>query len=686
MTAKRAAVSTMGARLLLAMIVTSAALPVSAQQEATAIRAELDRVRTEIESAETALRAAVAEARAINSETPLDKREEIARRILSLRERLKALASTLAAEQQKIATLSEVDWYVVTAEGTGLSLTAPIGTVRAWDVERKSGREDWVVRAPRASLDAVVAAIRKDIEGPLCDPYGSQPYRTSSRVQLTMALPHFWEQLRVSAGSPLPTQQAAEALRREKAWPVVETQRNVEVGPLLKKFGCPADAITLPTGQREVLNPGGTITVADVRGLPAADADQKLRGAGLAPQMVGGSVPRTPAEQFTVEKTEPLGGAAVAPGSTVHVFVRSKYVEPSRPVPSVVGLPAAVASERLKAAGFVPQMVGGDPPPSREREYTVQDQRPAGPSAPAGSTVVVRIHAQYQAPRLAVPSVAGLPAAQAKQSLEAAGFAVEVAGGDPAPSTSAQFTVQAQQPQAGAPLEAGARVQVRIYSAFVATAHSPPTTPGPPPPRQDVPPVSGDTGPLVPCPDIPPYEGRPSRGLYPEQRQVASRPIREAPSRTRAWDLTGWFEASCVYGPQPDGTPLVITFFFKPPRASRDYCIAPSAILGSGSGTHTSYNSQCFAHDNWKMRPDAIYKYGTYDSTHYAIHIALNTALPKFCRQMQQCSPLPPPVIPLTRQSTRPPCDCVDASGRAYGMPFGQACDPGSPLMRYDCQ
>jgi beta-lactam-binding protein with PASTA domain len=296
-------------------------------------------------------------------------------------------------------------------------------------------------------------------------------------------LPEIWESVSVEAAGPFPDLARARAGAKAESWKIVDLVPDPQADALRARSGCGTRAVT----------PAATpapVAVPDLRGLTAEQAVARLQGAGLAADPIAGGAARSRAEQYTIESQEPAAGATVAPGSRVRIAVRPAYVEPTRAVPSVVGLAAAAADARLKTAGFVAQVTGGDPAPSAERSFTVQDQQPAGgASAPPGSTVTVRVYSKPST-RRTVPSLVGLAAADADRRLKELGLVAEIAGGDPAPSAERAFTVQWQQPAPGTVAEAGVRVQVRVHSAFAAPRPVATSSPAPPPPV--IPPGGGD--------------------------------------------------------------------------------------------------------------------------------------------------------------------------------------------------
>jgi len=88
----------------------------------------------------------------------------------------------------------------------------------------------------------------------------------------------------------------------------------------------------------------------------------------------------------TVVRQNPPGGTAVAPGSTVQLFVS----EGGTKVPSVVGDSQSAATSALSGAGFNVAVQYGTGPGGYQQGYVYQ-QSPAGGVAPPGSTVTIYV-------------------------------------------------------------------------------------------------------------------------------------------------------------------------------------------------------------------------------------------------------------------------------------------------------
>jgi beta-lactam-binding protein with PASTA domain len=137
-----------------------------------------------------------------------------------------------------------------------------------------------------------------------------------------------------------------------------------------------------------------------------------------------------------------------------------------REVLDVVGQPATEARSQLQAEGMQVDVRVAEAAPSAELAYTVADQKPgARTAATRGSRIEIGVYGEHSA-ALTAPDVIGLPAADARDRLEAAGLVAEVVIGDEAPAADRTYTVYDQNPGAGVGLAAGGTVQLSIYSDY----------------------------------------------------------------------------------------------------------------------------------------------------------------------------------------------------------------------------
>lgn len=232
----------------------------------------------------------------------------------------------------------------------------------------------------------------------------------------------------------------------------------------------------------------GRVAVPDVTGIDRAQAEARLRRAGLKARTF--VVPADETEG-TVVAQNPPPGEQLAKGDAVRLNVSSGAQAPAatgttgtgttatgtapppattaaapaaRPrtvaVPTVVGTQRPQAQRRLQAAGLG---VTIDYVPSREREGTVVAQRPtAGATARRGSFVRINVsEGPRPAARAQVPDVVGLDEQTARADLRAAGFRVEVFR-EPTPDPAEADVVIRQTPAAGRRAPRGSVVTIFV--------------------------------------------------------------------------------------------------------------------------------------------------------------------------------------------------------------------------------
>ncbi|RKN06132.1 Stk1 family PASTA domain-containing Ser/Thr kinase [Streptomyces radicis] len=160
--------------------------------------------------------------------------------------------------------------------------------------------------------------------------------------------------------------------------------------------------------------------VPNVRGMPLDEAEAELRGAGLTPGeeewVFSDEVPRG-----SVLETDPAPGEERRPDSAVRLVVSKG---PEIDVPDVTGMSESVASARLESAGFEvdvePRRVYSD-----EEAGTVAAQSPGGDETAAeGDTVHLTLSRGPE--MIEVPDVGGMSAGEARDTLEDAGFEVNL--------------------------------------------------------------------------------------------------------------------------------------------------------------------------------------------------------------------------------------------------------------------
>jgi beta-lactam-binding protein with PASTA domain/predicted Ser/Thr protein kinase len=204
------------------------------------------------------------------------------------------------------------------------------------------------------------------------------------------------------------------------------------------------------------------VDVPEVVGARESDAVATLRAAGLVPKVV---------DIFSDEQAgiviaqDPKGGTSIVQGSDVRINV-SKGPQQTG-VPNVLGQSYDSAARALREAGFTPvrrDVEAGDP------EGTVIGMDPsAGTLAPPGTKVTLNV--SLGSTTTAVPEVTGLDEANARATLENAGWKVEVRDTTTA-NPDEDGIVITQDPAPGEQAEPGTRVVI-----YVARFEEPPPEP-----------------------------------------------------------------------------------------------------------------------------------------------------------------------------------------------------------------
>ena len=205
------------------------------------------------------------------------------------------------------------------------------------------------------------------------------------------------------------------------------------------------------------LNPGGgnQVEVPDLAGLSAEAAITVLSDYNL----VLGSI--TPEESDrpanTIIDQDPGVGSRITEGSSVNVTISAGATQII--VPTVAGLVSAEDARRVLASvnlqlGNITSVDNDQP-----EGYVVGSIPPAGTSVPVGTRVSIEISNGFGV----VPALEGLPEAQARSDLGAAGYQVVVV---PQPAaTAVPGTVLAQSPAAGTRLKIGSRVSITVATS-----------------------------------------------------------------------------------------------------------------------------------------------------------------------------------------------------------------------------
>jgi eukaryotic-like serine/threonine-protein kinase len=207
---------------------------------------------------------------------------------------------------------------------------------------------------------------------------------------------------------------------------------------------------------------GATATVPSVAGQSEAAAGATLRRSGLVavPALTASA---TVANGYVISET-PSAGSVVDKGTRVTIAVSTG--PGSSALPNVVGLTAAQATAKLKAAGFKPTSEA-QPSATVASGRVISTDPPAGTEAQAGSAVTVLVSTGPA--QTSVPDVVGQSRAAAEATLTNAKLAVgsiaQQTTGEQSPGT-----VLEQSPSAGASLPSGGKVDLTVAQAPTETA------------------------------------------------------------------------------------------------------------------------------------------------------------------------------------------------------------------------
>ncbi|GAA0499898.1 Stk1 family PASTA domain-containing Ser/Thr kinase [Streptomyces olivaceiscleroticus] len=196
------------------------------------------------------------------------------------------------------------------------------------------------------------------------------------------------------------------------------------------------------------------VSVPDLSGTPVADARRKLRDRGLTPGTERKAFSNEVAKGSVI-RTDPAAGAKRRPGTAVALTVsRGRAID----VPDLVGDDRSDAADELREAGFRVK-IAEQPVYSPEDEGAVARQSPGeGKTLGEGDTVTLTLSKGPQ--MVEVPDVAGEKVTDAKQTLEDAGFEVEVKKPFLFPSD----TVDSQSVDAGDTAPKGSTITITLDS------------------------------------------------------------------------------------------------------------------------------------------------------------------------------------------------------------------------------
>lgn len=197
------------------------------------------------------------------------------------------------------------------------------------------------------------------------------------------------------------------------------------------------------------------VVVPPVAGLPLAEAQARLKAAGLGSSL-GERRASTSAPRNIVLSQNPVPGVAAQRGVRVTLDVSAGQ----RPVtiPRLAGLGREDAERALRRAGLeAGQTV--ERPGAEARGTVIESEPRAGQSVPEGSAINLVVSSGPA--ELTMPDVVGQSTNQARAMLEQLGLLVDATEKDSA-STLPAGVVISQIPAAGSPVTPGATVSLRI--------------------------------------------------------------------------------------------------------------------------------------------------------------------------------------------------------------------------------
>lgn len=209
----------------------------------------------------------------------------------------------------------------------------------------------------------------------------------------------------------------------------------------------PPTATPIPTG-----------AVPSVIGRSVADATQILSQAGFNTDRTPNR-PSTGVRAGDVLAQDPPPTSIVPLGSTIHLTVSSG--PPAATVPNVVGMAVQRAQAAIADVGLKSKVT--DTPSRTVPEGSVIAQNPGpGTAMQPGSQVDLTVSAGN---KIAVPSVVGMPEAQAQDTIRAAGLATTFANQSGHSPTVQIGQVESQDPQPGTLVSPGTVVYINVRTS-----------------------------------------------------------------------------------------------------------------------------------------------------------------------------------------------------------------------------
>ena len=203
------------------------------------------------------------------------------------------------------------------------------------------------------------------------------------------------------------------------------------------------------------------IAVPHVVGLERADAENRLRDAGLSPVVEEVSDGATEDNNGTVKSSNPDGGSEVEKGSEVQLQVYTYVVKTIEVPGNLVGMTEQQAIDELVAAGFKKEKI--------EFVEEETDAQPAGnvikvtPTGAVDPDSTITLTVARESDTAEVPDFTGMTAERAQQLAEQSGFKVEVT---PVPTADhPEGLVFQQSVNPGASLSKGETINLSVAQA-----------------------------------------------------------------------------------------------------------------------------------------------------------------------------------------------------------------------------
>ena len=250
-----------------------------------------------------------------------------------------------------------------------------------------------------------------------------------------------------SGNQDLDRNDSGQPAKRRRIWPIVALLAIVAL------LGGAGGALVLSGNGNGFQIGSSTTTVPEVAGMEEDQATQVLEDSGFNVQL--GETPDPDVPEGLAVTTDPGPGTSALTSSTVTLLLSSgpEIVD----LPDVRGIPAADARDTLLAAGFVVDPVMNEVTSEDIAEGDIVEQNPAaGDRVSLGTTV--QLTASSGSANRQVPDVTGLTVEDARNTLEAAGFEVQVIDVDGVEPSGRVITTQGS----GSTMPVGSTVEIEV--------------------------------------------------------------------------------------------------------------------------------------------------------------------------------------------------------------------------------